>query len=156
VGDESRYVIRIADVDDVDAIGRLLNGFNKEFAEPTPSPEALAERFTALLQQDTVVLLGGDGPDGLAVVRLRMSIWTSGLESYLAELYVVPHRRGQGLGRALMHAALGEARDRGADVMEVGVDEPDHAARGLYESLGFTNRVNGADGPVMYVYERQL
>jgi len=60
------------------------------------------------------------------------------------------------LGRALMRAALREARDRGADTMEIGVDEPDLAARHLYESLGFSNRAGGATGPLMYVYERDL
>jgi ribosomal protein S18 acetylase RimI-like enzyme len=156
VDKEARYAIRIAELSDVDAIARLLHRFNEEFSEPSPSTTLLAERFRALLQGDTVVVLGGDGPDGLAVVRLRMSIWTSGLESYLAELYVVPNRRGQGLGRALLQAALHEARTRGADTMEIGVDEPDQAARALYESLGFTNHVGGPDGPVMYVYEREL
>jgi ribosomal protein S18 acetylase RimI-like enzyme len=101
------------------------------------------------------VLLGGDGPDGLAVLRLRASIWSAGLESYLAELYVTPAMRGRGLGRGLMEAALRTARERGADTMDIGVDEPDLAARALYESLGFTNR-SGADGPLMYVYEREL
>jgi ribosomal protein S18 acetylase RimI-like enzyme len=55
-----------------------------------------------------------------------------------------------------MEAALKVARKRGADTMEIGVDEPDVAARQLYESLGFTNRVSGGDGSVMYVYEREL
>jgi ribosomal protein S18 acetylase RimI-like enzyme len=55
-----------------------------------------------------------------------------------------------------MEAALSEARARGADTMDIGVDEPDLAARRLYESLGFTNRAGGADGPLMYVYEREL
>ena len=55
-----------------------------------------------------------------------------------------------------MEAALREARAAGADSMDIGVDEPDQAARRLYESLGFSNRVDGADGPVMYVYEREL
>ena len=104
---------------------------------------------------DMLVLLAGDGPDGLAVLRFRASIWSAGLECYLAELYVSPARRGQGLGRGLMEAALREARDRGADSMDIGVDEPDLAARRLYESLGFTNR-SGGDGPLMYVYEREL
>jgi GNAT superfamily N-acetyltransferase len=90
------------------------------------------------------------------VLRFRDAIWTSGLECYLAELYVTPARRGNGLGRALMEAALREARARGADTMEIGVDEPDLVARHLYESLGFTNRTGGADGAVMYVYERDL
>jgi ribosomal protein S18 acetylase RimI-like enzyme len=55
-----------------------------------------------------------------------------------------------------MNAALQEARHRGADTMEIAVDEPDLAARRLYESLGFGNRTGGADGPLMYLYERDL
>jgi ribosomal protein S18 acetylase RimI-like enzyme len=148
--------IRIADRTDADAIGRLLYAFNQEFDEPTPEPPTLAERMRQLLDGgDTLVLLAGDGPDGLAVLRFRASIWSAGLECYLAELYVVPARRGQGLGRQLMEAVLRAARDRGADYMDIGVDEPDVAARRLYESLGFSNR-SGGDGPLMYVYEREL
>ena len=149
-------VVRLAGPDDAAVAGRLLYDFNREFDEPTPAPSALAERIRQLLAGgDTLVLLAGDGPDGLAVLRFRAAIWSSGLECYLAELYVAPARRGQGLGRALMEAALREARRRGADTMDIGVDEPDLAARHLYESLGFTNRA-GEDGPVMYVYEREL
>src|ERR1700722_337973 len=149
--------VRVADRDDAADVGRLLYDFNREFDEPTPEPAALADRLRQLIDGgDTLVVLGGDGPDGLAVLRLRAALWSSGLECYLAELYVAPASRGQGLGRALMQAALGEARLRGADSMDIGVDEPDAAARRLYESLGFTNRVDGADGPVMYVYEREL
>jgi ribosomal protein S18 acetylase RimI-like enzyme len=149
--------VRLADGDDAPAIGRLLYDFNREFDEPTPAPAALAQRLRQLIEAgDTLVVLGGEGPDGLAVLRFRAAIWSNGLECYLAELYVAPASRGRGLGRALMEAALSEARLRGADSMDIGVDEPDAAARRLYESLGFTNRVDGADGPVMYVYEREL
>ena len=109
-----------------------------------------------LAGDDTVVLLGGTGPEGLAVLRFRLAIWSAGLECYLAELYVVPQHRRRGLGRALVQGVLHEARERGADTVDIGVDEPDVAARHLYESFGFTNRVGGATGPVMYVYERDL
>ena len=150
------YVVRLAGPNDAAAAGRLLYDFNREFDEPTPAPSALAERIRQLLEGgDTLILLAGGGPDALAVLRFRAAIWSTGLECYLAELYVIPARRGQGLGRALMEAALREARSRGADTMDIGVDEPDLAARHLYESLGFTNRA-GEDGPVMYVYEREL
>jgi len=146
-----------AGIGEVDAIAQLLHDFNKEFDEPAPPPATLAERFRRLLDgDDTLVLLGGEGPDGVAVIRFRQAIWSLGLESYLAELYVVPGLRGRGLGRALMEVALKEARARGADTMDIGVDAPDHAARQLYESLGFTHRVGGPGGPVMYVYEREL
>lgn len=71
---------------------------------------------------------------------ISFSVWTEGLECYLAELYVASDRRGQGLGRALMEAAIALARSRGADYMDLGTSEDDVAARHLYESLGFTNR----------------
>jgi ribosomal protein S18 acetylase RimI-like enzyme len=150
-------VVRRADVEDAETIGQLLHDFNREFDEPTPQPSALADRVRMLLRSgESMVLLGGKGPDGLAVLRFRPAIWSAGLECYLAELYVVPQRRGQGLGRALMQEAIEQARRRGADSMDLGTSEGDMAARALYESLGFTNREGGPDGPVMYFYERDL
>ena len=149
--------IRRAGPAEVESIGRLLHDFNKEFDEPTPGPEALADRIRQLLAAgETAVLIAGDGPDGLAVLRFRPGIWTDALECYLAELYVVPDRRGQGLGRALMEAAIELARGEGADRMDLGTSEDDVAARALYESLGFTNREGKPDGPIMYFYEREL
>jgi len=157
MGDVDMPVVRRAEVEDASIVAQLLYIFNREFDEPTPPVAELTGRITHLLEVgDTVVLLVGDGPDGLAVLRFRDAIWSSGRECYLAELYVTPARRGNGLGRALMRAALREARDRGADTMDIGVDEPDLAARHLYESLGFSNRAGGATGPLMYVYERDL
>lgn len=149
--------VRTAIPDDAAAIGRLLHDFNVEYDEPTPSPPALAERLRELIARaDFAVLLAGDGPDGLAVLRFRPSIWSTALECYLAELYVVPDRRGHGLGRALMERALDLARDRGADYIDLGTSEDDTAARALYESLGFTNREGRPDGPTMLYYEREL
>ena len=105
---------------------------------------------------DTAILVAGPGPEGLAVLRFRLGIWTRALECYLAELYVVPARRREGLGRALMEAAMEEARERGADYMDLGTSEDDVAARALYESLGFSNREGKPDGPLNYFYEREL
>jgi ribosomal protein S18 acetylase RimI-like enzyme len=147
--------VRRAGVDDADNVARLLHDFNVEFDEPTPDPPALAERIREVMGADTIVLLAGDGPDGLAVLRFRLSLWSSAKECYLAELYVVPARRGQGLGRALMETAIAVARQEGADWMDLGTSEDDVAARALYESLGFINR-EGPEGPITYFYEREL
>jgi ribosomal protein S18 acetylase RimI-like enzyme len=151
-----RSMVREAQPADADAIGRLLHDFNTEYDEPSPGPAKVAERITQLLADDTKVLLAGSGPEGLAVLRFRPSIWTDHLECYLAELYVVPALRGQGLGRALMDAAIALARAEGADYMELNTGEDDVAARALYESLGFSNREGKADGSVQYYYEREL
>jgi GNAT superfamily N-acetyltransferase len=157
---ETDLTVRHAGFDDAPAVGQMLYDFNREFDEPTPHPDQLAERMRLLLSGgDTTVLLVGRGPDGLAVLRFRPAIWSNALECYLAELYVVPALRGNGLGRALMEAALEHAKDRGADHMDLGTSEDDVAARALYESLGFQNREAGHDGtagPVTYFYEREL
>jgi ribosomal protein S18 acetylase RimI-like enzyme len=147
--------VRHAKPEDADDIARLLYDFNTEYAEPTPDPPQLAERLREVMGGDTIVLLAGDGPDGLAVLRFRLALWSSGKECYLAELYVVPARRGQGLGRALMEAAIEVARSEGADSMDLGTAEDDVVARALYESLGFIDR-EGPDGPITYFYEREL
>lgn len=142
---------------DVDAVGRLLHDFNREFDDPAPEPAGLAVRVRELLAGgDTGLLVAGDEPVGLALMRFRLSLWGQGLECYLAELYVVPARRGQGIGRALMEAAMDLARGRGAEYMDLGTAETDVAARHLYESLGFDNHEGKPDGPVNFYYEREL
>ena len=159
-GDTARAPVRIAGPSDAPAIGRLLHDFNTEFEDETPGPRALTRRIARLLGEgDTAVLLAGDGPDaphGLAVLRFRPGIWSAGLECYLAELYVVAGRRGNGLGRALMQASLAHARERGADHIDLNTAEDDVAARRLYESLGFSSREGKPDGPVNYYYELAL
>jgi ribosomal protein S18 acetylase RimI-like enzyme len=153
----SDLAVRIATSADVAVIGQLLHDFNTEFEEPTPGPEHLADRIRGLLEAgDTTVLLGGTGPDGVAVLRFRGSIWSDALECYLAELYVAPQQRHHGLGRALLQNAMDVARAQGADHMDLGTSEDDVAARALYESFGFINRERGPEGPITFFYERDL
>jgi GNAT superfamily N-acetyltransferase len=155
--DGEQHAVRSAELADAETVGQLLHDFNSEFDEFTPGPRALAERVRQLLAAGEItVLLGGAKPHGLAVLRFRPAIWTDALDCYLEELYVVPDRRGQGLGRALMKAAIELAREKGATHMNLGTGEDDVAARGLYESLGFSNREGRPDGPINYFYEREL
>ena len=87
---------------------------------------------------------------------VRTSIWTGEPDAYLQELYVAPERRGEGLGRELLEAAMELARASGATHIDLGTSEGDVAARGLYESSGFTNREGSPEGPPMLYYERYL
>jgi ribosomal protein S18 acetylase RimI-like enzyme len=149
--------VRKASAADAPEVARLLHDFDTEFDEPVPEVAVLAERYAELLGSGEVtVLLVGDGPDGFAQLRFRPSIYSRSLDAYLEELYVVPPRRGQGLGRALLESAVEVARGEGAAHIDLGTSETDVAARGLYESAGFTNREGNPDGPVMLYYERDL
>jgi GNAT superfamily N-acetyltransferase len=52
----------------------------------------------------------------------------------IQSVYVLPDRRGHGLGAALVNAALDTARDRGFDYVSVHPSEPSFS---LYRRLGF-------------------
>jgi ribosomal protein S18 acetylase RimI-like enzyme len=151
------HEVRQAGVDDAEAVGRMLHDFNSEYDDFTPGPETMGKRIAELLESgDVTVLIGGAGPDGLALLRFRPSLWSESLDCYLEELYVVPDLRGRGLGQALMEAAIETARAEGAGYMDLGTAETDTAARGLYEKLGFSNTEGKPGGPVNYFYEREL
>jgi ribosomal protein S18 acetylase RimI-like enzyme len=149
--------VRTAGAEDAAEVARLLDAFNREFDEYTPGVEILTENARRMLERgEMTVLLAGDGPDGIAELRFRPSVWTGELDAYLEELYVAPGRRGEGLGRALLEAAMQAARAAGATHIDLGTSEDDVAAIGLYESAGFTNREGSPDGPRMLYYERDL
>lgn len=149
--------VRQATAEDAPAIARLLHDFNLEFSEPTPGVEALAEYSRRLLEEgEMAVLLAGDDPDGISLLRFRPSVWTGEPEAHLQELYVVPALRGQGIGRRLLEKTIEFARAAGATGIDLNTGETDTAARALYESMGFTNAEGGPDGPSMLFYEREF
>jgi ribosomal-protein-alanine N-acetyltransferase len=95
----------------------------------TPWP---ASDFDELLAQDGVFgALLGEPAQGLVLCRL------AGGEMEILTLGVSGAARRQGLARALMAAALGAARQAGAQTvfLEVATDNPPAVA--LYERLGF-------------------
>ena len=143
----------------ITAAAQLLHDFNTEYDEPTPPVGDLAIRLTELLGHDRVtILLARDDvgtPVGVAVLRLSPSLWSRGQELYLAELYVIPDRRGQGFGRALIDQVLEVGRESRADYALVVTSEEDRAAQRLYEAAGFRS-TEGEGGPQMLAYEREL
>jgi ribosomal protein S18 acetylase RimI-like enzyme len=149
---------RIAQSADSEEVAELLDRFQAEFDEYTPGAKILASRVREHIAGDlSVFLLSGPPHVGVAQLRFREYLLTGAPTCYLEELYVVPDRRGEGHGRMLMQAALSLARERRATTMELGTAVDDTAARGLYESLGFTNfEKDGRPETQMLYYEREL
>jgi ribosomal protein S18 acetylase RimI-like enzyme len=138
---------------------QLLHDFNQEYDEPSPEPEVLADLLARrIADSNATVLLARDDARvavGVAVVRLQPSLWSDALEAYLAELYVVPSRRGQGFGRELLTAVVDTSRAAGADYAFLITSEEDQLAQRAYEAAGF-RRNEGEGGPIMWAYERDL
>ena len=93
---------------------------------------------------------------GFAYLQFNPSLYSRTRDAYLGELYVIPGRRGEGFGRAMLEAVLEEARARDAVNISLGTSVDDTEARGLYESFGFTNKEGNPDGPSMLFYELDL
>ena len=120
-------------------VAALLHDFNTEFDTPSPGPEILTGRLRVLLaHDDTVALLAGVPPVGLALVTFRKNVWYAGPVALLDELYVVPGRRNRGVGAGLIAAVVDLARRRGGGLVEVNVDEGDVDAQRFYERHGFS------------------
>lgn len=86
-------------------------------------------------------LLGGHGfvlaaldprPIGVAVVSWEWSLERAGRQAWLEELYVVPARRGQGVGRALLLKAIAGSQEARCVSMELEVIQGHDRAANLY------------------------
>ena len=140
--------VRRASSSDAGTLAGLLYDFNTEFDTGTDSEPVLAIRFARILTDDSVLaLLALDGRQnsGFALITLRPAIWFDGPVATLDELYVVPARRGRGVGTALLTRACGLLRERGCPEMHINVDEVDVDARRFYERHGFVNIEPGVD-----------
>ncbi|MBR6941295.1 MAG: ribosomal protein S18-alanine N-acetyltransferase [Clostridia bacterium] len=59
-------------------------------------------------------------------------------EAYITNVAVLPGYRGNGIGRALLKAAVDGAQERNCDFITLEVRESNSVAIDLYKSLGFT------------------
>jgi len=120
-------MIRSATAKDVDELLRLENAcFDHDQLTRT-------DFRNALRASRCLVLVHADGDEIAAYALLRMK----GRQGHLQSLAVDPDERRRGLGRALIAAAEGAARARGARHMQLELREDNGAAEALYESLGY-------------------
>ena len=132
--------------EDAHHVVRLMLAFREWYAKPTtPEIEAqFADTVCKLIVRDDMeYLLAGDGPDAVAQIRYRLSVWTGSEDCWVEDVYVDEGARGKGLGRALVVEALRRARERGCGRAELDVDVVNEPARALYASLGFGDKSKG-------------
>jgi len=145
---------RLGTAADVSEVARLLHDFNTEYDWPSPGVEVLAPRLTRLLAgPDTFVVLAGTPPVALALVTLRPNVWYEGPVALLDEMYVVPELRGQGIGSAVIEQFIEIARDRGVDLIEINVDEPDVDAQRFYRRHGFSDTDEPSGDRAFYFFQ---
>ena len=140
---------------DEHVLAAMLVAFNREFETYVPPSHVLERRFANLLSRaDVLVLLALDPePVGFALVTSRPSPYYDGPIYALDELYIVPERRGRGLGTKLIEHLVHDAQARNIGEIQINGDEGDVDPRRFYERHGF---INSQDGERMLCYLREL
>ena len=147
---------RQATAHDADEVAHLLHDFNTEFDTESPGADVLAARLRGLLAGgETIAILAGTPAVAVALVTLRPNVWYAGQVALLDELYVVPRRRGQGIGSAIVDLLVSMARGRGVELIEINVDEGDVDAQRFYERHGFSSTEPGSSERAFY-YTQEL
>jgi GNAT superfamily N-acetyltransferase len=142
MSDAGEPTIRAPRPDEYEAWARLYRGY-RDFYELAPDEDVLQLVWSWIHDPQhevrALVAAAGGTDDGtlvgLAHVRrfARPSEGETGL--YLDDLFVVPDRRGGGLGRALLDAVTDLARDEGCVKVRWITAEDNVTAQRLYDSL---------------------
>lgn len=135
-------MIRTATSDDVPAILTMI----RELADYERAPHEVtateAQLRTALFGENPAVYaLIAENDDtgeavGFAMWFLNFSTWLGRHGVYLEDLYVKPHARGEGHGRALLTRLAQIAVERGCGRVEWAVLDWNEPSIGFYKSLG--------------------
>ena len=125
---------------------RLCELMAENYAEAGYPFDAAAARacFEALVREPSLgeawlVEVGGEVA-GYAVLALGYSLEHRGRDAFVDDLYLVPARRGQGLGRLALDAVEAAARDRGVVALHLEVERGNARAQALYRRVGFEDR----------------
>lgn len=80
-----------------------------------------------------------EGPVGVACVSFSWTVERGGMVAWLDELYVVPARRGHGVGNRLLAEVIAAAGAAGCRTVELEVETSHARAEHLYRRHGFTD-----------------
>ena len=133
-------VVRIAEPDDIP----LILVFIRQLAEHVNQSEAvvadedqLRKTLFGTRHVAEVVIASFDGePAGFALFVHNYSTFLGQPGVFVEDLYVVPARRGRGIGRAVLSFIAGIAVDRGCGRLEWAVHDWNQPAIRFYERLG--------------------
>jgi GNAT superfamily N-acetyltransferase len=133
-------VLRPATAADVPRLRELMAEYYAEVGYPF-DPAAARDCFAAMVRDPAlgrVWMIEAEGePAGYAVLAFGYSLEYRGLDAFVDDLYVVPARRGRGLGRAALEAVEAAARELGVRALHLEVERENASAGALYRDRGF-------------------
>lgn len=119
----------------LDQINHLLGQLSN-----SASPLAVSDLERIVQSQASRLFLARRGEHVLGMTTLVLAPIPTGLRAIVEDVVVDEHGRGQGVGRALVEAALDAARRAGARHVDLTSRPSRVAAHALYRSIGFVPR----------------
>ncbi len=141
--------IRTATAQDARAIADLAIAFRNHLQRAVPTQAQFEASVATLLASPDArfFLAERDGrPVGYVLQRYRYSMWASGMEATIEDLYVDPAARQGGLGRALIECAVAAAEALPCTTVCLDTNEFNASSTAIYRRLGFdafSKRWNG-------------
>jgi ribosomal protein S18 acetylase RimI-like enzyme len=132
--------IREATSGDLPVLGRLFDEYRQFYKLPTAVDKATGYLRDRLAAHDCVVLVAAGTTEQLLGFTQLYPTWCSLLAGpvyVLYDLYVAPHGRRGGVGRALLKAAAERGKRDGKLRMTLSTAKTNLNAQALYESLGW-------------------
>jgi ribosomal protein S18 acetylase RimI-like enzyme len=130
--------IRPATADDGDGLADLDQLTWSSLSSPAPAPPPGTPFFgDRAIPEDVIVADAGGAVVGYVHVGRGFPVPSHAHVLTIHGLAVDPARRGEGIARRLVAAAVAEARARGARRLTLRVLGPNAAARAVYETNGF-------------------
>lgn len=154
----SQPILRPATKADIPTLARLACEFRDHNRRSAPSDEEFLASVTRLVQgDDAEFILAEDKGEacGYTLLRWRYSMWATGIDATLEDLFVRECSRKHGLGGRLVEAALDRARIRGAVTIHLDTNERNPASNRIYQALGFSCDSKRWDGRQVF-YRKSL
>jgi GNAT superfamily N-acetyltransferase len=128
--------------EDLPQLVALLGMLFSQEAEFVPDDSKQTRALEKILSDESVgrihVARDGGTVVGMASLIYGISTAEGGLAASFEDLVVLPGHRGKGIGSALLHYVIAEARKQGVLRLMLLTDKQNKRAQALYRKLGFT------------------
>jgi GNAT superfamily N-acetyltransferase len=147
--------IHVATDKDLDNLANLIANFRDHLGLKFPHQAEIVSSLNKLLVKDNVEFLiayTGDISVAYTQIRYYYSLWSTGIEAQIEDLFVLPGARGRGLGSRLVQSVICCARGRGCRLIVLNTNELNTEALRLYTKIGFTSeRSRWQDGRQLWL-----
>jgi ribosomal protein S18 acetylase RimI-like enzyme len=152
--------VQVATKADVACLSTLIGAFRDHLGQPLPDDDAILNSLERLLADSGTEFLIAFSKDRIALAytqtRYYYSLWSTGLEAQIEDLFVLPEARRRGLGLQLIQRVIGRAQAHSCRLLVLNTNERNTAALGLYQKVGFTAERSRWQGGRQLWLERPL